>query len=1101
MQSIPAIAIASLTLYAGLYHLGIYLRRRSHREHFTFALSCLAMGLYDIFCAGLYSATTVGEGVLWQQRQIVTLAVVSLVFPWFVNDYLAVNGLAPRWWKRGLLAFSVYFVLAALLGLLNPAGLYWPANAPSVKEIVLPWGATITYYEMSPGPLTNVQSGMGLLVFLYILGLAVYVYFRGQRRPARPLLAALGLFFVSAINDTAVSSGLYGFAYTMEYAYLGMVLLMTTSLSIQVAEAAAMKEVLAQDVAERQRAEETLRRYAGQLEALRHVGLELTAQLDLDSLLHTICTAAIRLLEGNAGGLYLYQPERDVLTWSIGVGANLPAPGATLRRDEGLGGTVWERGRPLLVDNYPNWEGRASGPAALRSAAAVSAPVRWGDELLGVLVVTSDTPGAFDQADVEMLTLFANQSAVAIRNARLYEEAHGRAERLAVLNHIAAAVGATLDLDALLETVYRETTSIFPSDSFFIALYDEASHELEFRFQMDEGVRVSPDRQPADVGLTSLVIAQRRPLLIRDMEQEAARLPTPSLWGSGRPTASWLGVPMQVGDRLLGVICVQAYRPHAYSDDDQLLLSTIADQIAMAVDKAQLYQGLHDSEEKYRTLFEQANDAVFITTLEGRILEANERAGQLLGYRREELLQRTLSSLMAPAPGTGSAPPVPDPIQSGARAETEYLRQDGSRVAVEVSLGRLRVADQDLLLALVHDISRRKQTEEQLRQAQKMEAIGTLAGGVAHDFNNILTSILGYASLVQQELPPDSPLYRDMETILNSARRAADLTAQLLTFARRSSQTELRLLDPNDIVREVVKLLERTIDKAIAIEMRLSGDLAAVRGDSSQLHQALLNLCLNARDAMPRGGRLLLETRNVYLSEQDIGKDLQLTAGDYVVLSVSDTGEGIDPTVRGRIFEPFFTTKEHGRGLGLAMVYGIVRGHGGAVHVYSERGQGTTFKVYLPACWEAGEAPTQAVEEISGGQETILIVDDEENVRHVLQRILVRGGYTVLLASGGTQALDIYRQSRDEVALVILDIIMPRMSGQETFLRLMEIDPEVKVMLSSGYSENGQVNHILTDGAQGFLQKPYDMAMVLRKVREVLDKGPQRPPPQHSDRL
>ncbi len=1104
--SISAIVIASVTLYAGLYHLGTYLWRRLHREYLTFALSCLAMGLYDIFCAGLYSASSVSEGVLWQQRQVVMLALVSIIFPWFVHDYLAAAGPVPRWWRRGLLVFSVYFVLAAILGLLNPAGLHWPADNPSVKEIVLPWGTAITYREMAPGPLTDVQSVMGLLVFLYVLVLAVYACRRGQQRAAWPLFAALGLFFVSAVNDTAVSSGLYGFVYTMEYAYLGIVLLMTLALSRQVAEAAAMKEILAQDVAERRRSEEALRRYAGRLEALRQIDQATLLAESPEAIADATLQHIRRLIPCRRASVITFDQPGDSAQ-ILAVQSDGPTPLGRSRRfpisDMGPFRQL-EKGRPVLVSDLL---AQAEQTPTVRQLIAegirayLSVPMICREQLIGSLNLGAAEPSSFTQEHVEIATEAAAEVALALQQARLYEEAHGRAERLAVLNHIATAVGATLDLDTLLETVYRETISIFPADSFFIALYDEAAHELDFRFQMDEGARVPPDRQPADVGLTSLVIAQGRPLLIRDLAQEAASLPAAALWGSGRPTASWLGVPMHVGKRLLGVICVQSYRPRVYGDDDQQLLSTIADQVAMAVEKAQLYQVLQDSEEKYRTLFERANDAVFITTLEGRILEANERACQLLGYRREELLQRTLSDITAPPAEAGPRPTIQELAQGGARFETEYIRQDGAQVPVEVGLARLQAAGQDLVLALAHDISRRKQTEEQLRQAQKMEAIGTLAGGIAHDFNNILTSILGYASLVQQELPPDSPSSRDLETIIKSARRAADLTAQLLTFARRSAQAEQRPLDLNEIVREVVKLLERTIDKAIAIETGLSADPAIVRGDGGQLHQALLNLCLNARDAMPQGGRLLIETRNVHLSEQYVEADLQLAAGKYAVLSVSDTGAGIDPAVRGRIFEPFFTTKEQGRGLGLAMVYGIVHGHGGTVHVYSERGRGTTFKVYLPAHQELGSPTSPAPETAMGGNETILIVDDEEEVRHVLGRILTRGGYTVLSSADSAQALDIYRQRRAEIALVILDLIMPRVGGQETFRQLREINPKVRVLLSSGYSENGQVSHILSTGAQGFLQKPYEMAGVLRKVRQVLDAGAAPPAPHDPGRL
>jgi nitrogen-specific signal transduction histidine kinase/CheY-like chemotaxis protein len=386
---------------------------------------------------------------------------------------------------------------------------------------------------------------------------------------------------------------------------------------------------------------------------------------------------------------------------------------------------------------------------------------------------------------------------------------------------------------------------------------------------------------------------------------------------------------------------------------------------------------------------------------------------------------------------------------------------------------------------IYEDITERKRAEERLRQAQKMEAIGQLAGGLAHDFNNLLTPIGGFADLLMRKIPEDSRQYEYLRQIKGGTKRAADLTSQLLTLARRA-QVEVRFLSLNDVAREVIRLLERTIDRAIAIEPHLADDLATVEGDAGQLHQVLLNLCLNARDAMPDGGLLIIETRNLTLSEEKSRTELDLEAGQYVLLSVTDTGSGMDAETQQRLFEPFFTTKEEGRGLGLAMVYGIVQGHGGAIHVYSEPGQGSTFKVYLPVVSRPAEDTTPEEAEIVGGTETVLVVDDEESVQALLRRILEEGGYTVLLAADGVEATELYAERSAEIDLVVLDIIMPRMGGRKTYERLREINPEVKVLLSSGYSKKGRAQDIMAAGAKGFLQKPYDLRAVLRQVREVL---------------
>jgi PAS domain S-box-containing protein len=1074
--ALPVVAIAGLSLYVAFYNLLIYFRRPQHREHLTFALASLAMGLYDIFSAGLYGATSVTAGVRWQRWQVATLALASIAFSWFVLDYFAHTGQITRRTKIVVLAFSIYSALAAIVGLVDPTGLYWPANRPLIKQFTLPFGTRIVYYEMAQGPLADLQSVVGIALFIYVLWVAIRMHRRGYRREALPLILALGIFFVGAINDAAVSAGLYQFFYTLEYACLGMVLLMTYSLTSKVVAAAATEDALQQRSA--------------QLEALRRVGLELTAQLDVDTLLESIARKSMELLRGDGAGLYLYRPDRDVIEWALGIGSGQPAIGTILHRGEGLSGRVWVQGEPLVVNDYWHWDGRAPVHDGLPNVAAVAAPVHWGGELLGVLNVVADVPHTFTPADAELLVLFATWVAIALRNARLYEETRRRAERLAVVNHVARAVGATLRLDDLLETVYREITPLFSVDSFFIALYDQAAQEIEFRIQVDEGVRLPPDRQDARAGLTSRVIAETKPLLVHDFAQEQEHLPAPVFYGTMRPPRSWLGVPMCVGERVIGVISVQSYSAHAYNEDDQLLLATIADQVAVAVEQARLYQTLRDSEEKYRALFDQANDAVFLETLDGRILEVNERACQLLGYSRQELLRLSVADIVPPEIRDKLPQVIQEEVTRGSiRLEAENLRRDGSRVPVEVSTALLEIGGQGLVLALAHDITDRRRAEEQLRQAQKMEAVGTLAGGIAHDFNNILTGILGHASLVQQDLPPESPLYGDLGRIIHAAGRAADLTRQLLTFARRSPQVEMQPLDLNALVREVADLLGHTIDKSIAVELYLAPGLRAVCGDAGQLHQTILNLGLNARDAMPQGGRLTIETANVDISAEQASAAADMAAGEYVLLSVTDTGTGMQPAVQERIFEPFFTTKDQGRGLGLAIVYGILRGHGGTVRVQSEPGKGATFQVYLPAYrGPAASAPTGELS-VPGGRETVLVVDDEEAVRGVLQGILERAGYTVLPAESGVQAVNLYRDHGAEIDLVVLDVTMPHMGGWETCMRLRELSPQVKVLLSSGYSEDSKAAEILAQGAQGFLQKPYVVEEVLRKVRQTLDSS------------
>jgi PAS domain S-box-containing protein len=384
---------------------------------------------------------------------------------------------------------------------------------------------------------------------------------------------------------------------------------------------------LLSDITERRKTEREIQQRSAQLEALREVGLALTAQLELDALLNAIVQQAIELLGANSGGLILYQPDRDVLEWTVFIGFDPESRQPTLQRGDGLAGKVWENGKPIIVDDYQQWEGRSSAWEEFPFS-IVGVPICWGEEFLGVLEVMDGLPRTFSPADAQLLSLFATQAAIAIRNARLFEEARSQAERLAVVNRVARAVGAVLDLDDLMETVYQEVTSTLQADAFFIALYDEETNELDFRVQVDEGIREPPIREPVGAGWTSLVIDAKRPLLIRDSSHESDRLPSPEIWGTMKTPAAWLGVPMQIGEQVVGVICVQSYQPYAYGEEDQLLLSTIADQIAVAVETARLFQAEREQRELAEAL-EQAAAAVN-STLEpddvaDRILEQVER--------------------------------------------------------------------------------------------------------------------------------------------------------------------------------------------------------------------------------------------------------------------------------------------------------------------------------------------------------------------------------------------------------------------------------------------------------------------------------------------
>ncbi len=388
------------------------------------------------------------------------------------------------------------------------------------------------------------------------------------------------------------------------------------------------------------------------------------------------------------------------------------------------------------------------------------------------------------------------------------------------------------------------------------------------------------------------------------------------------------------------------------------------------------------------------------------------------------------------------------------------------------------------------DITERKQLEQQFQQAQKMEAVGRLAGGVAHDFNNLLTAILGSADLVLDDLKPNAPEREEIQEIRRAALRAADLTRQLLAFSRQQVISPT-VLNPNAVVANMDKLLRRLLGEDVDLRTVLTPEPGAIKADPSQLEQVVVNLAVNARDAMPGGGKLTIETQNVDLDEEYAGGHVSAQPGSYVMLAVSDTGSGMDAVTQARIFEPFFTTKEKGKGtgLGLATVYGIVKQSGGWIWVYSEPGHGTTFKIYLPRVTEAAApaAPSPVLPISVRGSETVLLVEDDEMIRALVQKVLKANGYTTLVAESGPAALRLAGQHDGRIHLLMTDVVMPGMNGREVAERLAPAHAGIKVLYLSGYTDDAIVHHGVLEPGIAFLQKPFTPAVLVRKVREVLD--------------
>jgi PAS domain S-box-containing protein len=511
----------------------------------------------------------------------------------------------------------------------------------------------------------------------------------------------------------------------------------------------------------------------------------------------------------------------------------------------------------------------------------------------------------------------------------------------------------------------------------------------------------------------------------------------------------------------------------------------------MALENANLYRKLEDSERKYREIVENVNEGIWILDRNGTIQFSNCHLEEMLGY--ENLVDHSVYSLVDDE-GKKILLRVLMENMKGRTAKEEIVLQRKSGDPVSVLISSVPIMSDDQYsgcLAMLTDLTEKKRIENRLLQAQKLESIGTMAGGIAHDFNNILTGILGYINLLKLKTGGESDIGRYADIIERSSLRAADLVTKLLAFSRDSRPERSLASAVNEIVQETLELMKSSLPENIETEFSLQEDLPLIKCDPTQVQQAILNICLNALDAMPDGGCLLVATSEVgYKEVRARCPDFIAYPGRYVCISISDTGIGIEPEVMDRIFDPFFTTKEVGKGsgLGLAMAYGIVKNSEGFIHVKSENGQGTTFELFFPVTESVPELAKEPIKnQALAGSETILVVDDEEITRDLTLEILSVYGYKVLLAQDGLEAIHVYKAFEHTIDLVLLDMIMPRMGGKEAYEKLKEINPDIKVLFCSGHGSDHQVCEELRESDLPYLSKPFTIDELVRKVRQVLN--------------
>jgi PAS domain S-box-containing protein len=657
-----------------------------------------------------------------------------------------------------------------------------------------------------------------------------------------------------------------------------------------------------------------------------------------------------------------------------------------------------------------------------------------------------------------------------------------------VTYEIIHGVNVTEKLDDLLSLIHESLGKVLYAENCFVALQDTATGMFQFPFWVDKYDSAPP---PLKMGksCTEYVYRTGRAMLIpQKVFEKLAAEGEVELVGTNSP--SWLGVPLRTPSETIGVLVVQHYESAgAYTERDLEFLASVGGQIALAIERKRAESALRDSEARMRLLIEQLPAILWATDAELRFTSSLGAGLARLGLKQNQVVGMTLYEYFQ----------TNDPEYPAIAAHRRAIAGEVVTYQTEWAGGSfachsepLRGADGQVVgtISMALDVTDRRQLEAQLRQSQKMEAVGRLAGGIAHDFNNLLMVIQGYTELLLTRLNSDEPLRKHAEQIHEATDRAAGLTRQLLAFSRKQLLAP-KVLDLREIVSDMEKMLRRLIGEDIELVTSEPEDLWSIKADRSQIEQVILNLAVNARDAMPRGGKLTIETANAELDQAYSRQHPMVAPGNYVMLAVTDSGVGMDPETQAHAFEPFFTTKEKGKGtgLGLATVYGIVKQSGGYVWLYSEPGEGTSFKIYLPRVVEAvsaGEAQ-HGKEAPRRGSETILLVEDEKGVRELAGEYLEASGYTVLVAEDGDAALRIVKTHEGKIHLLLTDVVMPGMSGRELAQQIQVLLPGTPIIYMSGYTDQAIVHHGILESDAVLLQKPFTLNTLTRKLRQAIE--------------
>ncbi|MCL4294134.1 MAG: response regulator [Anaerolineae bacterium] len=865
---------------------------------------------------------------------------------------------------------------------------------------------------------------------------------------------------------------------------------------------------------ERRQAEIKIIQYNQMLLTLQEAGAAIASSLDLPNVLDTLAREMTTFLGAEGCAIYEWREADETLSKVAEYG---PAAWKQQRAIAKIHHSVkFSLTRRVLVEgqvqqmtiDQPELE---PTELAYMQAAQLKTWLRLPLEFQGqpvglVEIEDSRIERRFSGQEVALAQMLANQAASAIKNARLFTETERRAQHLAILRELDQALSASLRSEDVYHALTQHLARLLPYDYMSITLLEEQGLRVTHTFHQDETLLPVGMLLSLKTSAVGWVASKGQPLLRHHIAVDR-HFAEDELLAAGGIKAG-MSIPLRVKGHIKGVWNIGSRHIGIYGPDDVATAQFIANQLAIVIENAQLYeQARQEIAERKRiearlkrehlftaAILDTADALIVVLDAQGRIVHFNRVCEQLAGYTLAEVKGKHVWDLdLIPEEEAAPIRIVFEELRAGLfpnKYESFWITRDGQRRVIAWSnTARLnRVGVVKYVITVGTDITERKRLEEQLRQAQKMEALGRLASGLDHDFNNLLTVITGYSELLlQRPLIKDTPGHKYAEEIKKAGEQASAITRRLLAFSRQQV-LQPELLNLNAVVANVRERLPQLLGQDIGVSTVLEPVLGVVQADPEQIEQIMLELILNAQEAMPQGGKLTIETANVELDEAYTQQHINVPRGPYVMLAVSDTGIGMSMEIQAHIFEPFFTTKKS-QGLGLATVHGIVKQSGGHIWLYSEPGQGSTFKVYLPRTTETNAVleASRTQREPLHGSETILLVEDKTDVRELIQTALVEHGYTVLEASNGREALVISERHPDLIHLLLTDLVMPEMSGRELTEYLTILRPEIKLLYMSGYTDETVVRYELLDYGAAFLQKPFTLETLAGKVRQVLD--------------